>query len=104
MCRRRECLTVTEDLGSALNSTVPHSARIWNYLLGGKDNFAVDRAVGDQITASLPHFVEHARLSRKYLARAAHQHSRGGDRLSGRRSAGAGEDPRGDTPYARPQR
>jgi len=53
-----------------LDTTVPQTARIWNYLLGGKDNFAVDRAVGDQILASLPHLAENARLSRSYLARA----------------------------------
>jgi hypothetical protein len=59
---------VTEE--QALDTTVPQTARIWNYLLGGKDNFAVDRAVGDEIVTNLPHFAEHARLSRKYLARA----------------------------------
>ena len=32
-----------------LDTDVPQTARIWNYLLGGKDNFAFDRAVGDQI-------------------------------------------------------
>ncbi|WP_436520540.1 SAM-dependent methyltransferase [Actinoplanes sp. HUAS TT8] len=53
-----------------LDTTVPQTARIWNYLLGGKDNFEVDRAVGDQIVASLPHFATHARLSRQYLVRA----------------------------------
>ena len=53
-----------------LDTSVPQTARIWNYLLGGKDNFAVDRAVGDQIMQALPHFAEHARLSRRYLVRA----------------------------------
>jgi S-adenosyl methyltransferase len=32
----------------------PHIARVYDYLLGGTDNFASDRAVGDQIIASLP--------------------------------------------------
>jgi hypothetical protein len=31
-----------------------HSARIWNYWLGGKDNFAVDREAGDRVAAMLP--------------------------------------------------
>jgi hypothetical protein len=53
-----------------LDTTVPQTARIWNYLLGGKDNFAADRGVGDQILASLPHLAENAKLSRAYLARA----------------------------------
>jgi hypothetical protein len=53
-----------------LDTTVPQTARIWNHLLGGKDNFAVDREVGDQIIESLPQLAENARLSRAYLARA----------------------------------
>jgi hypothetical protein len=61
---------VAENSGHVLDTNVPQTARIWNYLLGGKDNFAADRAVGDQIIATLPHLAEHARLSRKYLARA----------------------------------
>jgi hypothetical protein len=52
-----------------LDTTVPQTARIWNHLLGGKDNFAVDREVGDQIIANLPQLAENARLSRAYLAR-----------------------------------
>jgi hypothetical protein len=52
-----------------LDTSVPQTARIWNYLLGGKDNFAVDREVGDQIIAGQPQLAENARLSRKYLAR-----------------------------------
>lgn len=55
---------------SKLDTAVPQTARIWNYLLGGKDNFASDRAVGDQIIQNLPHLAENARLSRAYLARA----------------------------------
>ena len=27
----------------SIDTTVPHSARIWNYWLGGKDNYPVDR-------------------------------------------------------------
>ena len=53
-----------------VDSGVPQTARIWNYLLGGTDNFAADRAVGDQILQSMPHLALHARLSRLYLARA----------------------------------
>ena len=53
-----------------LDTTVPQTARIWNHLLGGKDNFEVDRAVGDQIIEAMPHLARNARLSRAYLARA----------------------------------
>ncbi|MBX7267587.1 SAM-dependent methyltransferase [Micromonospora sp. Llam7] len=53
-----------------LDTNVPQTARIWNHLLGGKDNFAADRAVGDQIITSMPQLAENARLSRAYLVRA----------------------------------
>jgi S-adenosyl methyltransferase len=53
-----------------LDTSVPQTARIWNYWLGGKDNFAVDRAVGDEIRAAFPQIVENARLSRGFLVRA----------------------------------
>jgi S-adenosyl methyltransferase len=33
--------------GTGIDTTVPHSARIWNYWLGGTDNYAVDREAGD---------------------------------------------------------
>ena len=52
------------------DTEVPQTARIWNYLLGGTDNYAVDRAVGDEIIRSTPELVQVARLSRAYLARA----------------------------------
>jgi hypothetical protein len=53
-----------------LNTGVPQTARIWNYWLGGKDNFPVDRAVGDQILEAFPAIVENARASRAFLVRA----------------------------------
>ncbi len=55
--------------GTGIDSTVPHSARIWNYWLGGKDNYAVDRLAGDQTIAVLPEIVDIARASRGFLAR-----------------------------------
>jgi hypothetical protein len=53
-----------------IDTSVPQTARIWNYLLGGTDNFPVDRAVGDQIVESMPHLAEFARLSRRFHVRA----------------------------------
>ena len=52
------------------DTTVSHSARIWNYWLGGKDNFAVDREAGDRVAAMLPIIVTQARADRAYLGRA----------------------------------
>ncbi len=66
-----ESSAAPEELQSSkIDTSVPHSARIWNYWLGGKDNFAVDRQVGDQVRAVYPAIVENARASRAFLARA----------------------------------
>ncbi|MFC4056448.1 SAM-dependent methyltransferase [Actinomadura syzygii] len=53
-----------------IDSTVPQSARIWNYWLGGKDNYPVDRAAGDQFVGVYPQIVDVARHSRAFLSRA----------------------------------
>ena len=53
-----------------LDTTVSHSARIWNYWLGGKDNYAVDREAGDKVAAMLPSIVAQARADRAFLGRA----------------------------------
>jgi hypothetical protein len=55
--------------GSAIDSTVPHSARIWNYWLGGKDNYEVDRMAGDEYAKVFPGIVDVARASRHFLTR-----------------------------------
>ena len=56
--------------GTAIDTTVPHSARIWNYWLGGKDNYAVDREAGDQYKDIFPGIAVVARTSRAFLTRA----------------------------------
>jgi S-adenosyl methyltransferase len=55
---------------TGIDTTVPHSARIWNYWLGGKDNFAVDRAAGDEYLKIYPGIVDIARAGRAFLSRA----------------------------------
>jgi S-adenosyl methyltransferase len=55
---------------TGIDTTRPHSARIWNYWLGGKDNFAIDRQIGDQVAAMLPSIVVQARCDRAFLGRA----------------------------------
>jgi hypothetical protein len=52
------------------DSTVPHSARVWNYWLGGKDHFAADREFGDRFFELYPQIVRYARESRAFLGRA----------------------------------
>jgi hypothetical protein len=53
-----------------IDTTVPHSARIWNYWLGGKDNYAVDRKAGEEFCQIFPGMVDVARAVRHFLARA----------------------------------
>jgi hypothetical protein len=55
---------------SVIDTTVAHSPRIWNYWLGGKDNYEVDRAVGDDFRQMFPPIVDIARGSRAFLRRA----------------------------------
>ncbi|TDD83612.1 SAM-dependent methyltransferase [Actinomadura darangshiensis] len=52
-----------------IDTTVPHSARVWNYLLGGKDNYPVDRLAGDQVFQTFPGMVDMTRHSRHMLTR-----------------------------------
>jgi hypothetical protein len=52
------------------DTTVAHSARVWNYWLGGKDNYPADRATGDKMYDDFPEIVEVARACRAFLARA----------------------------------
>ncbi|MEV6599682.1 SAM-dependent methyltransferase [Actinoplanes sp. NPDC051346] len=53
-----------------IDETVPHSARVWNYWLGGKDNFETDRRVGDEFARFYPDIEAVARSSRAFLTRA----------------------------------
>jgi len=55
---------------SKIDASVAHSARIWNYWLGGKDHYPVDRKVGDQIAEMFPDIVGLARADRAFLGRA----------------------------------
>ena len=52
-----------------VNINVPHSARIYDYWLGGKDNFAVDRAVGDAMVQAIPGMRYMAGENRKFVHR-----------------------------------
>jgi hypothetical protein len=54
-----------------VNINVPHSARMYDYWLGGKDNFAVDRAVGEAIIQAIPGMRYMAGENRKFVHRAA---------------------------------
>ncbi|MEV4510605.1 SAM-dependent methyltransferase [Dactylosporangium sp. NPDC049525] len=53
-----------------IDTSVAHPARRYNYWLGGKDNFAADRASGDAIAAAWPSAPIAARENRRFLGRA----------------------------------
>ena len=54
----------------AFDTSTPHAARIWNYWMGGKDNYAADRAAGDAVAEVYPDIVTMAVQSRRFLIRA----------------------------------
>jgi hypothetical protein len=53
-----------------IDPNVPHNARVWDYWLGGKDNFAADRQMGDQVRQMVPVIGQVARADRQFLIRA----------------------------------
>ena len=53
-----------------INTHVAHPARVYDYWLGGKDNFAADRALGDAIMDAVPTIQTMARANRAFLGRA----------------------------------
>jgi hypothetical protein len=59
-----------KDLMAGIDTSIPVSARIWNYWLGGKDYFAVDKKAGDQYAQVFPGIFDLARASRYFIARA----------------------------------
>jgi hypothetical protein len=54
------------------NTGTAHPARVYDYWLGGKDNFAADRKVGDSVMAAIPSAPLLARDNRAFLGRAVH--------------------------------
>ena len=53
-----------------LDTSVPHIARVYDYWLGGKDNFAVDREAAEQVIAAYPGILRDVRAQRAFLANA----------------------------------
>jgi hypothetical protein len=75
---RREGRTVTRSdesgpaasLAASLNVHVPHTARMYNYFIGGKDNFPADRWAAKKVLAVVPDLPIGARANRAFLLRA----------------------------------
>jgi DNA-binding HxlR family transcriptional regulator len=51
-----------------VNTAAPSPARVWNYLIGGKDHFAADREVGDVVAQAMPAVPVIARYARRFQA------------------------------------
>jgi len=52
-----------------IDTSVAHVARVYDYWLGGKDNFSADRVAGDQAIQAYPDIVYSVRANRAFLAR-----------------------------------
>ncbi|WP_221354697.1 SAM-dependent methyltransferase [Streptomyces beigongshangae] len=52
-----------------IDTSVAHSARVWNYWLGGKDHYPADQAAGDAYSSKYPNIVPFAGESRDFLRR-----------------------------------
>src|SRR5258707_14091810 len=55
------------------DASVPNPARMWNYWVGGKDNFAADRQAGEKVLEVMPSLPLIARLARRFLIDAGHR-------------------------------
>jgi hypothetical protein len=61
------------DVDSEIDASVAHPARVYDYWLGGKTNFAADRAAAEQSIAANPDIVPAVRANRAFLGRAVRQ-------------------------------
>jgi hypothetical protein len=66
--QRDEPLIVSHDVPRTVSS-VPHSARMWNFWLGGKDHYEVDRQAGETAREACPGIADIARTSRELVGR-----------------------------------
>ena len=75
--RDESCAAAAEELDAATADTsVAHSARIWDYWLGGKDHFSADRVVGDAVLEVAPYVRDATRAGRAFLASVVHHLTR----------------------------
>jgi hypothetical protein len=67
---RRDHADISAAEHASFDTSVAHIARVYDYWLGGKDNFAADRAAAEQAIAAYPDIVFSVRANRAFLARA----------------------------------
>ena len=53
-----------------VRADIAHPARVYDYWLGGKDNFAADRAAAEQVVQVMPEILDTVRGNRQFLRRA----------------------------------
>lgn len=58
------------DIGEKFDPTIPSVARVYDYMLGGKNNFAADRQLAEQLMAAFPMTAWVARQNRAFVGRA----------------------------------
>ena len=58
------------ELPTGLDTSVPNVARIYDYLLDGKDNFAIDRQAAEELLKAVPDAATAAKQNRRFLRRA----------------------------------
>jgi hypothetical protein len=63
-------MTYKSPAQAAIDTSAPHSARVWNYWLGGKDWYPVDQLTGDRVADIYPDIVLLARAARGFLQNA----------------------------------
>jgi hypothetical protein len=62
-------VTVADQARSAVDASIPNVARVYDFMLGGKDNFPADRAAAEQLLAAFPEAREGVRQNRAFLRR-----------------------------------
>jgi len=62
--------TYDDDQPPVVDTLSPNHARVYNYLLGGKANFAADRQLGEDLQEAVPTLAHMARQNRVFLGRA----------------------------------
>ena len=66
-------ITSSESQLPSFDPGVPNPARMWNYWLGGKDNFAADQEAAERVLQVMPPLPLIARAARLFLIDAVHQ-------------------------------
>jgi hypothetical protein len=62
-------ITPSREKPPEIDTSVAHTARVYNYWLGGKDNFAADRQAAEAVIAVWPGIIRVIRENRKFLIR-----------------------------------